>query len=98
MAFLKKQTVIELIINGIQKSYTEISKMKYEEFGDNSDIKEIQKCSNLAFQQLLESKVGNTFQKIIEMNIDKIMNDINRDAYNRIQYYGMLERGHLKFL
>lgn len=41
MAFLKKQTVIELIINGIQKSYTEISKMKYEEFGDNSDIKEI---------------------------------------------------------
>ena len=35
MAFLKKQTVFELILKGIYNGFREIAKMKLEELGDD---------------------------------------------------------------
>ena len=61
MAFLKKQTVFEHILKGIQQTFIKVATMKFEENNDLTDVKEIQKCQNMAFQQLMEGTFGNTF-------------------------------------
>ena len=66
--------------------------MKYEEFGDESDALMIQQTQQLAFRQIMNGKVSNIFQKVIEMNADAIKDKLDERTYQRIKCFGVIER------
>ena len=66
--------------------------MKYEEFGDESDALMIQQTQQLAFRQIMNGKVSNIFQKVIEMNADAIKDKLDKQTYQRIKCFGVIER------
>ena len=71
--------MFELILKAVYNSFRDIARMKYEEFGDDSDAQLIKQSQGLAFQQLMDGKVSNIFQKVIEMNADVIFKQNKMD-------------------
>lgn len=50
MAFIKKQTVFELILKSIYLSYMKFAKLKIEKYDDDSDLHLLEKQQQMAFQ------------------------------------------------
>lgn len=92
IAFQKRQTIPELLLNRIYKSFCKIATMKSQELGDDADARSIRQVNNEAFRQISSGAVGNIFHKVMELHADKLKESLDTRTYERIKYIGLVER------
>ena len=85
IAFQNHSTVLEIIIKGVLKSFSNIARLKEEENHDTSDQFEVFRVNDHTFQELLSNPISNIFQKILALNVGNVKNE-DRQLYNRIKY------------
>lgn len=96
IAFQKQQTIPELLLNRIFKSFCRIATMRSEELGDDADVRTIRQVNNVAFRQITSGAVGNIFHKVMELHAEDLKG-LDRRTYERIKYIGLVERSQKNF-
>jgi hypothetical protein len=70
IAFAGKQTIHELLLNRIFKSFSKIATLKSQELDDHEDLIIIRQVNNVIFKQMTNVAVGNIFHKVMELHAE----------------------------
>lgn len=86
-AFQRGQTIYELFLMQIIKSFTDIAERKKRELDRGEDHLEIYSVNDDTFQRIIDGSVSNIFKDIIALNQHKLKENLDDEAaYKKLKY------------